>query len=186
MNLDCGSRRTSTLGSSLSRIRRRTQRATSFSFTGWTAIRFRTWQQDPTHPESVGVASRGCYCSLRGARPVRARPQINQTSETVLFFYRRFCTDKSNEPNKRCFRAASRAQLHRKAGPVSGLHLVGLYSRARSSPAEADLQRHFEVTPPSVHQMILTLEREGLIRRQPGRARTLEILIAPESLPVLR
>jgi DNA-binding MarR family transcriptional regulator len=53
-------------------------------------------------------------------------------------------------------------------------------------PAEADLQRHFEVTPPSVHQMILTLEREGLIRRQPGRARTLEILIAPESLPVLR
>lgn len=28
-------------------------------------------------------------------------------------------------------------------------------------PAEADLQRHFRVTPPSVHQMILTLERQG-------------------------
>ena len=31
-------------------------------------------------------------------------------------------------------------------------------------PAEADLQRHFGVTPPSVHQMVLTLERAGLIR----------------------
>ncbi|MFN0303859.1 MAG: hypothetical protein ACKVQU_26290 [Burkholderiales bacterium] len=30
------------------------------------------------------------------------------------------------------------------------------------------MQRHFRVTPPSVHQMVLTLEREGLIRRQPG------------------
>jgi len=37
-------------------------------------------------------------------------------------------------------------------------------------PAEADLQHHFRVTPPSVHQMILTLERQGLIRRQPGTA----------------
>ena len=32
-------------------------------------------------------------------------------------------------------------------------------------PAEADLQRFFRVTPPSVHQMVLTLERSGLIRR---------------------
>jgi hypothetical protein len=32
-------------------------------------------------------------------------------------------------------------------------------------PAEADLQRFFQVTPPSVHQMVLTLERSGLIRR---------------------
>jgi DNA-binding MarR family transcriptional regulator len=31
-------------------------------------------------------------------------------------------------------------------------------------PAEADLQRHFRVTPPSIHQMVLTLERAGLIR----------------------
>jgi DNA-binding MarR family transcriptional regulator len=35
-------------------------------------------------------------------------------------------------------------------------------------PAEADLRRHFRVTPPSVHQMLITLEREGLIRRQPA------------------
>jgi len=53
-------------------------------------------------------------------------------------------------------------------------------------PAEADIQRHFGVSPPSVHQMVLTLERVGLIRRQPGVARSIEVLVAPECLPVLR
>ena len=52
-------------------------------------------------------------------------------------------------------------------------------------PAEADMRRHFDVTPPSVHQMVLTLERQGLITRQPGKARSIQILIAPKSLPVL-
>jgi hypothetical protein len=34
-------------------------------------------------------------------------------------------------------------------------------------PAEADLQRHFGVSPLSVHQMVLTLERTGLIDESP-------------------
>ena len=50
----------------------------------------------------------------------------------------------------------------------------------------ADMQRHFQVSPPSVHQMVLTLERAGLIRRTPGVARSIEILVEPEDLPVLR
>jgi DNA-binding MarR family transcriptional regulator len=53
-------------------------------------------------------------------------------------------------------------------------------------PAEADLQRHFRVTPPSVHQMVLTLERTGLIRRQPGVARSIEVLVEPGDLPPLQ
>lgn len=53
-------------------------------------------------------------------------------------------------------------------------------------PAERDLQRHFCVTPPSVHQMVLNLERAALIRRQPGRARSIELLVNPDDLPVLR
>ena len=44
-------------------------------------------------------------------------------------------------------------------------------------PAEADMQRHFRVTPPSVHQMVLALERDGLISRQPGVARSIAILV---------
>jgi SOS-response transcriptional repressor LexA len=53
-------------------------------------------------------------------------------------------------------------------------------------PAEADLQRFFQVTPPSVHQMALTLERSGLIRRQPGTARSIKVLVEPDALPTLR
>jgi Mn-dependent DtxR family transcriptional regulator len=48
------------------------------------------------------------------------------------------------------------------------------------------MQRHFHVSPPSVHQMVLTLERAGLIRRQPGAPRSIELLVAPESLPILK
>jgi len=36
------------------------------------------------------------------------------------------------------------------------------------APAEADMQRFFQITPPSVHSMVLTLERRGFIRRVPG------------------
>ena len=67
------------------------------------------------------------------------------------------------------------------------LAFIYAYSRIfRRPPAEADMQRHFEVSPPSVHQMVLTLERAGLIRRQPRVARSIELLVAPESLPILK
>jgi DNA-binding MarR family transcriptional regulator len=66
------------------------------------------------------------------------------------------------------------------------LAFIYAYSRIfRKPPAEADMQRHFQVTPPSVHQMVLTLERAGLVRRQPGVARSIEILVDPENLPIL-
>src|ERR1700679_3629868 len=55
----------------------------------------------------------------------------------------------------------------------------------RRPPAETDMQRHFQVSPPSVHQMIVTLERNGLIRRQPGIARSIKVLVAPKDLPIL-
>jgi DNA-binding MarR family transcriptional regulator len=67
------------------------------------------------------------------------------------------------------------------------LAFIYAYSRIfRRPPAEADMQRHFRVTPPSVHQMVLTLERVGLIRRQPGVPRSIELLVAPEDLPILK
>ena len=39
---------------------------------------------------------------------------------------------------------------------------------------------------PSVHQMVLTLERAGLIQRRPGVARSIKVLVDPEALPPLR
>ncbi len=56
----------------------------------------------------------------------------------------------------------------------------------RAGLRTTDMQRHFQLSPPSVHQMVLTLERLGHIRRQPGVARSIEVLLAPQDLPVLR
>jgi hypothetical protein len=53
------------------------------------------------------------------------------------------------------------------------------------APAEADLERYFRVSPPSVHEMIKTLERNGLIERTPGQARSIRLLVKPEHLPQL-
>jgi repressor LexA len=44
---------------------------------------------------------------------------------------------------------------------------------------------YFQITPPSVHSMVLTLERRGFIRRVPGQARSITLLVPPESLPPL-
>ena len=52
-------------------------------------------------------------------------------------------------------------------------------------PAEADIQRYFRVTPPTVHQMILKLEEKNLITRIPDQARTIQVLVPPEELPSL-
>jgi DNA-binding MarR family transcriptional regulator len=67
------------------------------------------------------------------------------------------------------------------------LAFIYVYSHIfRKPPAEADMQRHFRVSPPSVHQMIVNLDRAGLIKRKPGIARSIELLVPPERLPILK
>jgi repressor LexA len=53
-------------------------------------------------------------------------------------------------------------------------------------PAQADMQRYFQTTPPTVHQMIITLEQKGLISRVPGQARAIQVLLPLEQLPPLK
>jgi len=80
------------------------------------------------------------------------------------------------------FRAS---KLHPQAGPV--LAFIHAYTLVLGRPpAEADIQRFFAVTPPSVHQMVLTLERKGFISRKPGAARSIRLLIDPKLLPALQ
>ncbi len=54
------------------------------------------------------------------------------------------------------------------------------------APAEADLQRFFGTTPPTIHQMILKLEEKGLISRVPRQARSIKLLIDPDEIPRLQ
>lgn len=66
------------------------------------------------------------------------------------------------------------------------LAFIYYYSKInRRPPAEADIQRYFRVTPPTVHRMVLTLEQSGLIERHPGVARSIKIIIPPEEIPDL-
>lgn len=66
------------------------------------------------------------------------------------------------------------------------LAFIWAYSQInRRAPAEADFQRYFSVTAPSVHQMLKTLDQLGLIQKQPGVARSIQLLVPPQALPIL-
>lgn len=61
-------------------------------------------------------------------------------------------------------------------------HYTKIHGR---SPSEADMQSYFGVTPPTVHQMVLSLERNGLIARMAGQARSIRLLLPRHELPDL-
>jgi DNA-binding MarR family transcriptional regulator len=85
--------------------------------------------------------------------------------------------------------AACRPSCEPSFTPKQGQYLAFIHAYTLvlgRPPAEADLQRHFRVSPPSIHQMVLALERAGLIRRQPGVARSVEVLIQTSALPPLQ
>ena len=72
--------------------------------------------------------------------------------------------------------------------PKQGQFLAFIYNYTKihgRAPAEADLERYFRVSPPSIHQMVLRLEERGLISRVPGEPRSIRLLVPPEDLPLL-
>jgi len=71
----------------------------------------------------------------------------------------------------------------RQAQYLAFIHAYTLVNRR--PPAHADIQRFFQLTPPTVHQMLLTLEKAGLISRQPGQPRSLLVLVQHGELPRL-
>ena len=69
-----------------------------------------------------------------------------------------------------------------------GQYLAFIYSYTKlhgDPPAEADMQCYFNVTPPAVHDMILMLEKRGLIERIPRQSRSIRVLLPPQELPAL-
>ena len=55
----------------------------------------------------------------------------------------------------------------------------------RRPPAETDLRRFFGTTPPTVHNMIVKLHEKGFISREPGKARTIRVLVPVDDIPGL-
>ena len=72
--------------------------------------------------------------------------------------------------------------------PKQGQYLAFIYYYSkvmRQPPAESDFQRYFQVSPPAVHQMVVTLGERGFISREPGKARTIQLLLSRKELPDL-
>jgi repressor LexA len=55
----------------------------------------------------------------------------------------------------------------------------------RRPPAEAEMERYFGVTPPSVRRIVVEPERRGLIRRTPRQAKSIVLCIPAEEIPPL-
>lgn len=56
----------------------------------------------------------------------------------------------------------------------------------RQPPAQTDIQRFFGVTGPAVASMIATLESQGLLQRDAGKARSIKVLVDESKLPPLQ
>jgi DNA-binding MarR family transcriptional regulator len=69
-----------------------------------------------------------------------------------------------------------------------GQYLAFIYYYTKinnESPAEKDFQRYFRVTPPSIHQMIIQLEKKGFIKRTPRQPRSIQLLLSRNEIPDL-
>jgi hypothetical protein len=70
--------------------------------------------------------------------------------------------------------------------PTQGRYLAFIHAYTRLHgypPAESEIAATLCVSPPSVNQMVKMLERKGLILRQPGQPRSLQILVPEEEIP---
>ena len=66
------------------------------------------------------------------------------------------------------------------------LAFIYYYSKIHlCSPSEVDMQRYFRVSPPAVHQMVLSLEKRGFIEKTPGQGRSVKLLVPRDQLPDL-
>src|SRR5258707_9817137 len=70
--------------------------------------------------------------------------------------------------------------------PTQGRYLAFIHAYTTLHgypPAEADIAAAMCVSPPSVNQMVKTLEKKGLLARQPGVPRAIQVLIPEEEIP---
>lgn len=66
------------------------------------------------------------------------------------------------------------------------LAFIHLYTKVNlQPPAEVDMQRYFRVSPPSVHRMVVELEKKGLFSREPRQSRTIKVLLRADDIPAL-
>lgn len=73
--------------------------------------------------------------------------------------------------------------------PLQGQYLAFIHAYTLVNgrpPAEHEMMRFFQVTPPTVHRMVVALEQAGLISRQPATPRSIAVLVQDDHLPRLK
>ena len=71
--------------------------------------------------------------------------------------------------------------------PTQGRYLAFIHQYIQLHgfpPAESEIAQALRVMPPSVDQMIRSLEQRGLISRVPGQARSVKILLPENEIPI--
>ena len=64
------------------------------------------------------------------------------------------------------------------------LGFIRKFTKSRGcAPTESEIQMHFGVSAPSVHQMIVRLTELGLIERVPYAARSIRVLVPEDEMP---
>ena len=72
--------------------------------------------------------------------------------------------------------------------PKQGQYLAFIYYYTKLNgrpPAEADMQTYFKTTPPTVHNMVVQLEKKALIEKKPNEPRSIKCLLSRIELPDL-
>ena len=103
-----------------------------------------------------------------------------------------YSTSNISFPKRRARRSPRSSQRQRTQKPVytqkQGQYLAFIYYYTkihRRSPAQADFQQYFRVTPPTVHRMIVQLDERGFMTRIPGQPRSIQLVLSREDIPDL-
>ena len=70
--------------------------------------------------------------------------------------------------------------------PTQGRYLAFIHAYTNLhgyAPAETDIATAMCVSPPSVNQMVKVLEKRGLIDRQPGQPRSIQVRVPADEIP---
>jgi len=73
--------------------------------------------------------------------------------------------------------------------PLQGQYLAFIHAYTLvdgQPPAEHEMMRFFQVTPPTMHRMVVMLDQAGLVSRQPGIPRSIVVLVHEDHLPRLK
>jgi hypothetical protein len=156
---------------------------------GWTIVKRRTFKGQ--FPAAQWV-KRNSATLARTNSPQPIRGSVVElgtwlTLEWVLADYerkRKAGNPEFNEPEAKVFMVGGKITASYTTRQGEYLSFIHGYTKLNGQPpAEADMQEHFKVSPPSVHDMILMLEKKEFIQRTPGVARSIRLLLSPDKLP---